>query len=65
MEKKSFVDVAVEYEKTFGEQPPILTTLDVNDPLYLQELEKAIENQKPIDRNYLGSIFMTDDKVFY
>jgi hypothetical protein len=65
MEKKKFEDVAFEYEKTFGQQPPILTTLDVNDPLYLEQLEKAIKSGKPITRNDLGAIFMTNDKVFY
>ena len=48
-----------------GQQPPILTTLDVSDPLYLEQLEKAIKSGKPITRNDLGAIFMTDKKAFY
>ena len=65
MEKKRFEDVAFEYEKAFDKKPPILTTLDVNDPLYLEQLEKAIKSGKPITRNDLGAIFMTNDKAFY
>lgn len=65
MEKKTFEDVAFRYEMKFGETPPILTTLDTNNQLYLQELEKAIEKGKPISRDDLGAIFMTDEKAFY
>lgn len=65
MEKKTFEDVAFRYEMEFGEKPPILTTLDVNDPLYLEQLEKAIEQGKSITRDDLGAIFMTDEKAFY
>lgn len=65
MEKKTFEDVAFRYEMKLGEKPPILTTLDTNNQLYLQELEKAIEKGKPISRDDLGAIFMTDDKAFY
>lgn len=61
----TFEEIAFEYEKAFDKKPPILTTLDVNDGLYLQMLQKAIKEGKPIDRNDLGKVFMTNDKVFY
>ena len=46
---KKFEDVAYEYEKTFGQQPPILTTLSTDDPLYLEQLEKADINNNTDD----------------
>ena len=60
-----FEDLAFEYENKFNEKPPILTTVDVNDPLYLEMLREAIENNKPLTRNDLGAVFMRDDKAFY
>ena len=60
-----FSEIAMEYERHFGEQPPILTTLDIENELYLKMLKRAIEDNKPLTRNDLGEIFMTDDKAFY
>lgn len=60
-----FYDLAFEYELKFGEKPPILTTLSVDDPLYLKQIKNAIDNDSPIDRNDLAEIFMTNDKVAY
>ncbi len=61
----NFEEIAAEYEMEFGVQPPILTTLSTDNELYLQELKNAITRGKPIDRDYLGSIFMTDNDAFY
>jgi len=61
----NFIDIAIEYENKFGEKPPILTTLDVENEEYLNILKKAIEDNKPVDRDYLGTIFMTDETAFY
>lgn len=60
-----FEEIAFEYEKEFGVQPPILTTLDIENEEYLQILKDAIVRGKPVDRDYLGTIFMTDEKAFY
>lgn len=60
-----FEDVAFEYEQKFGEQPPILTTLDVENELYLKMLKESIESNEPLTRNDLGKIFMTDEKALY
>jgi hypothetical protein len=60
-----FEDIAFEYEQKFGEQPPILTTLDVENKLYLRMLKEAIENNEPLTRNDLGKIFMDDKTAFY
>ena len=61
----NFVDLAFEYESRFGEQPPILTTLSVENEDYLKMLRKSIDEDKPLTRNDLGEIFMTDNKAFY
>ena len=61
----SFEDLAFEYELTFGSHPPILTTLSVDNEEYLKLLRKAIDDEKPLTRNDLGAIFMTDDEAFY
>ena len=62
---KTFEELAVEYVNVFNEQPPILTTLSTDDPLYLEMLQEAIDNNEPITRDDLGNVFMTDNKVFY
>ncbi len=64
MENK-FTDIAVKYFMKFKTYPPRLSTLSKEDPLYLKELEKAIERNNPIDRDYLADIFMPDKKAFY
>lgn len=61
----NFEELAFEYFNTFGEQPPILTTLDTNNKVYLQLIKDAIIDEKPLTKDYLGSIFMTDEKAFY
>lgn len=63
--KLNFEDLSLEYFIRFKEDVPILTTLSTDDPQYLAELKKAIDNDKPIDRNYLGRIFMTDKNALY
>ena len=60
-----FEDLAFDYENKFNEKPPILTTVSVDDPLYLEMLREAIENNKPLTRNDLGAVFMRDDEAFY
>ena len=60
-----FEDLAFEYELEFDEQPPILTTVDTNDRLYLKLIEDAIESGEKLTRDYLASIFMRNDKVAY
>lgn len=60
-----FEKIAIEYMMTFNEQPPILTTLDTDDELYLNMLKKAIKTKKPLTRNDLADVFMTNDKVLY
>ena len=62
---RAFEEIAFEYEEMFGQQPPILTTLDVENEDYKRELEKAIERQEPITRDYLADIFMVNEEVVY
>lgn len=63
--KMNFDDLRLEYFIRFKESVPILTTLSTDNPRYLAELKKAIDNNKPIDRNYLGRIFMKDKNALY
>ena len=62
---KKFEEIAFDYEMEFGEKPPILTTLSIDDEDYLKMLEKSIENHEPKTRNYLAKVFMTDEEVVY
>ena len=64
-EKLRFEDVATEYEMTFGKNPPVLDTISLDNQEYLKVLKDAIDNQKEIDYNYLGEIFMKNKKAFY
>lgn len=58
-------EVALKYEKHFGEEPPVLVTLSRNDEQYLKTLLEAIERDTPLTRNELAEKFMTNDKVVY
>lgn len=60
-----FEEIAMEYFNTFNENPPILTTLSVENEDYLAMLKKAIESKEPLTRDDLGKVFMTDDSAFY
>lgn len=51
-------DVVVAYAMKFGEPAPMLTTLDIENPHYLQAIQKAIDSNKPTNRNELAKIFM-------
>lgn len=62
---RKFEEIAFDYEMEFGEQPPILTTLSVDNEDYLKMLEEAISKHEPLTRNDLGKVFMTDDSAFY
>lgn len=61
----SFEEIAKKYKEKFGEMPPILSTLDTENEDYLGVLEEAIEIEKPLTRNELGEIFMTNEKAYY
>lgn len=60
-----FTDIALEYFEKFGENPPILTTLDVENEEYLKMLKEAIESGEPLSKNDLAEVFMTDEKALY
>ena len=62
---RKFEEIAFDYELEFGEHPPILTTLSVDNEDYLKMREKAIENHEPLTRDDLGKVFMTDEEAFY
>lgn len=62
---KKFEEIAFNYEMEFGEKPPILTTLSIDNEDYLKMLEKSIESHEPITRNDLAKVFMTNEEVVY
>lgn len=51
-------NVIADYAMKFGEPAPMLTTLSIENPHYLKELRKAIDNNKPTNRDELAKIFM-------
>lgn len=61
----NFEELKMKYMETFGEFPPMLVTLDENNKLYLKILNNAIESGKPLTRDDLAAVFMTDDEVVY
>jgi len=60
-----FEEIAIKYEDNFGEEPPTLPTLDVENEVYLEFLQQAIEDNQPITKNELGDKFMTNDEAMY
>lgn len=62
---RKFEEIAFDYEMEFGEKPPILTTLSVDNEDYLNMLEKSIKNHEPLTRNDLAKVFMTDEEANY
>jgi len=62
---RSFIDLAIEYKKMFGENPPVLATLSEDNEDYLKMVEKAIEEEKPLTMDKLAEVFMTNEDVVY
>jgi len=60
-----YEDLFTEYLNKFGEQPPMLDTVDPNNEEYLEMLKNAIDNDRKLTRDELADTFYTNDKVFY
>ena len=61
----SFEELCYEYLMQFGENPPILTTLSVDDKEYLELLKEAINSNRKLTQDDLAEIFMRNEKVVY
>ena len=61
----NYETIAKKYRDLFGEIPPIITTLDVENEEYLKVIEKSIKDKKPLTRDMLGEIFMKDNEAVH
>lgn len=61
----TFEKVSKYYIRQFGEEPPVLATLSVDDEEYLRVLLDCIEENNKITMNELAEIFMDDENAIY